>query len=249
MKSIGSKIKPAAGFAHFFHIGLNAFLPLLVYVLVRIEFAQLALVVILLSKWRMLSVRPRYWWSNILANGVDIIVGVSILGFMTQTASVNWQLFWVLTYVVWLVLVKPASGTLIVSLQAMTAQLMGLMALFLLWPAADVVWLMIGTWAITYSSARHFLTSFEEDHVSLLSNLWAYFSASLVFILGKWLLYYGIVPQPVLILTVVGYGFAALYYLEHHERLSALVRRQFIFIMVAILVVVIAFSSWSDKAL
>jgi hypothetical protein len=89
----------------------------------------------------------------------------------------------------------------------------------------------------------------KGHHTTFLSNLWAYFAASLVLILGKWLLYYGSVAQPILILTVVGYGLAALYYLDHHERLSSLVRRQFLFIMVAILVVVIAFSSWSDKTI
>jgi hypothetical protein len=39
----------------------------------------LSLILVILSKWRVVAVRPRYWWLNIKANLVDFIVGVSLI--------------------------------------------------------------------------------------------------------------------------------------------------------------------------
>jgi hypothetical protein len=66
-------------------------------------------------------------------------------------------------------------------------------------------------------------------------------------LLGHWLLYYQFVAQPTLLLSAIGYGLAALYYFDHFQRLSLTLRRQFIFIMIAIVLVVLTFSDWGDK--
>jgi hypothetical protein len=79
----------------------------------------------------------------------------------------------------------------------------------------------------------------------LLAHVWAYFAAALAFILGHWLLFYGSVAQIIVILTTVGYGLAALYYLDASDRLSRLMQRQLLLIMIAILVVVFLLSDWS----
>jgi len=34
-----------------------------------------AFALVLLSKWRVFAVRPRYWFANLQANMVDVIVG------------------------------------------------------------------------------------------------------------------------------------------------------------------------------
>src|SRR5689334_2772385 len=107
MPSLSSKIKPAGGFSHFLHIILTALLPALVFILVRLGFVGLAATIILLSKWRMLAVKPRHWPANIRANAVDITVGLSLLIFMTHSASQLMQLIWALMYGIWLVVIKP----------------------------------------------------------------------------------------------------------------------------------------------
>ena len=61
MRSLPAKIKPTKGFSHVFYITLNILLPILAYILVRIDFVGLAIGLVLLSKWRMFAVRPRYW--------------------------------------------------------------------------------------------------------------------------------------------------------------------------------------------
>jgi hypothetical protein len=247
MKSVASKIKPASGFSHSVHVMLTLLLPALLFVLVRTDFVQLAVAVILLSKWRMFAVRIRYWPANIRANSVDIIVGLSVLIFMAQTSAASVQLVWAVFYGVWLVLIKPSVQMWVVSVQAMLAQLLGLVALFLAFGSAPLLVLVVGSWMICYSSARHFFTNFDEVYASLLAHSWAYFGAALTWILGHWLLFYGQIAQPALLLTVIGYGLATLYYLDQTDRLSPLLRRQFVFIMVAIVTVVLVFSDWGDK--
>lgn len=224
-------------------------MPLLAFVFIRIEIVQLAFAVVLLTKWRMFAVRPRFWPAIVRANAVDIIVGVSTVVFMAHTHSMSYQLFWTGLYIIWQVAIKPGRSVFSVSAQALIGQAYGLMALFLAWPSAPIITLVLSVWVICYLSARHFLTSFDEPYVSLYAHTWGYFAAALAWLGAHWLLFYGSVAQPTLLLTVIGFGLGALYYLSETDRLSILFRRQIVFIMIAVIFVVLAFSDWGDKAL
>ncbi|HEY5805912.1 MAG TPA: hypothetical protein VIS56_00820 [Candidatus Saccharimonadales bacterium] len=206
--------------------------------LVRIEFVQLALALILLSKWRMFAVRPRFWPANIRANAIDIIVSISLLVFMVDSDSQFAQLAWTGAYAVWLLVIKPASGPLLVSVQAMTGLLLGLSAIFMEWGGSALYWLVLSVALTCYLAARHFFDSFDEPYAKLLSYLWAYFAAALTWALGHWLLFYGTIAQPTLLLVAIGYGLAALYYLDHHDKLSKLVRIEIVATTCAIVVAV-----------
>lgn len=247
MNKVASRLRPTSGFSHFVHLALLALLPALIFVLVRIRFIQVALALIILSKWRMFAVRPRYWPANIRQNAIDIMVGVSILVFMVNSSTTTMQLLWAVSYGIWLVFIKPGSSILKVSIQAMIAQLATLIALFLAWVDAPLVGLVLAGWAICYLAARHFFSSFDEVYAALYAHTWGYFAAALMWVLGHWLLFYGLLSQPALLLTVIGFGMATLYYLDETDRLSLLLRRQFVFIMVAVVVVVLVFSDWGDK--
>lgn len=238
------KIKPTRGFAHFIHLVLVSLLPILAYILVRIDFVSVAILLIVLSKWRMFAVRPRYWVVNIISNGIDIIVGIAFVLFMSSTGSQWWQLGWTLLYSGWLIWLKPKSDVLSVSSQAMIGQLLGLAILYLKFGDASLLGLVAGTWVIAYVSARHFLTSFDEPQAPLLAHSWAYFSAGLAFVLGHWLLFYGTIAQIIVIMTVIGYGIAALYYLDAAERLTNSVRAYMLSIMFVILMIVLLLSDW-----
>jgi hypothetical protein len=228
-------------------MGLLA-LSLVLLVLVRVHFIQLAFILILLSKWRMFAVRPRFWLANIRANSIDIIVGVSVLLLMMHSDSALLQGIWALAYAIWLITLKPGSSILMTSIQAGVGFLAGLIAIYhsgaTTGPLYEVVLL---TALVCYLSARHFFDSFDEPYARFLAYLWGYFGAALVWVLGHWLLFYGLVSQPTVLLVSLGYGLAALYYLDHFDKLSVVVRRQFIFIMVAIVAIVLALSNWSHK--
>lgn len=247
IKPLLSKIKPASGVAYVVHLVLRALLPLLVFVLVRLEFVQLALVVIVLSKWRMFAVRPRFWPAVLRANAVDLMVGISVVLFMTHTAGFAVQLVWAALYGVWLIVIKPAASNLMVALQAGIGQLAGLSALYLAWANGPLYGLVLLTGLICYLAAHHYFDNFDETYTRLLSYMWGYFGAALAWLLGHWLLFYRGVSQPTLLLTAIGVGLATLYYLDYQERLSGTLKRQFIFIMVAVILIVLTFSDWGDK--
>lgn len=250
MKPFISKVRPAAGFSRFAHVGLVGLMPILVLSLVYLELAWLALVIILLSKWRIFAVKPRFWWANVRANGVDIMVSLASLTFLLQTDSFVWRLIWTSAHIIWLIAIRPHSGSLMVGVQALVGFLFGLGALFLLGDQATALVLVLATGTVCYLAAHHFFDAFDERYTRTLSFFWAFFGAALVWVLSHWLIYYptnGVVSQPMLLLLTIGYGLATLYYLDHTQRLTVLMRNQFIFIMVAITVLILVFSDWSDK--
>ncbi len=235
MRPLVAKIKPIRGISAVLHFGLLFLFPILLFILVRLGFVPLAFVVVGLSKWRMFAVRPRFWLANIRANAVDITVGISALIFMTQTGSLLWQFIWALAYAAWLIGLKPGSTVLYTSLQAAVGFLAGLMALYTAWPEAPLYWLVLGTGAICFLSARHFFDSFDEPYARLLSYLWGYFGAAVMWLLGHLLIVYPrktglVVTQPILFLTVVGFCLAAAYYLDHFDRFATFVKKQLLLV-------------------
>lgn len=247
MRPVITKFTPTRGFASYFHYALLVAVPLLLFVLIRLDFVGLAFAVVLLAKWRMFAVRPRFWPANIRANSVDIMVGLSVVIFMQQVDSAALQFAWAVALSIWMIVIKPRSGTLWMSIQAGIAQFAALSALYVAWPDAALYMLCLATGLICYLSARHFIDSFDESYARLLSYTWGYFGAALAWLLGHWLLYYQFIAQPTLLLCAIGYGLAALYYFDHYNRLSVGLRRQFVFIMLAVVLVVLTFSDWGDK--
>ena len=217
--------------------------------MVRLEFAVLALAIVVVSKWRMFAVRPRFWAANIRANSVDLMVGISVVLFMVNSGSLLIQAIWTLLYIIWLLAIKPARSSLFVMLQAFIAQFVALSALYLVWTDGPTAVLTLLTGLICFSAARHFFDTFNEPYARMLSYAWGYFGAALAWLLSHWLLFYVVVAQPTLLLSTIGYGLAVIYYLDHTDRLSKGVRQQFMFVMLAIVVVVLAFSDWGDQVI
>lgn len=240
-------IKPVNGVAYFLHLGLVLVLPLAVFVLVRQHFGQLALCTIILSKWRMLAVRPHFWAANIRANSIDLMVGLSIVLFMTHSGSLLLQTMWAVLYTLWLLVIKPGSTVWMITAQAFIGQLAALSALYLTWARGPIYGLTLLSGLFCFLAARHFLDTFDEPYAKMLAYTWGYFGAALAWLLSHWLLFYRGVAQPTLLLSTLGYGLAALYYLDHTGRLNKGLRRQFVFIMIAVVLLVLSFSYRGDK--
>jgi hypothetical protein len=227
------------------HVAFQLALPAAIFVLSSLSIGiWLPLLVVFLSKWRIFAVRPRFWSANLRANAVDIMVGVSIVLFMAHTDSPGLRLIWAALYAGWLLFVKPRSGILPVSLQSGIGQLAALMALFITWSDGPLIGLVLAVGLICYLAARHFFDSYNEPYARMLSYLWGYFGAALMWVLGHLLIVYpgsdGPIAQPTLFLSVVGYTLAAIYYLEHFDRLSVTVKRELLYLCggaVAILLV------------
>jgi len=249
IKPLVSKYKPTSGFAHFLHVALLLALPIVSFILIRLDFAEIALALVILSKWRMFAVRPRFWAANIRANSVDVMVGLSLVLFMMQTDSFLLQGIWTVLYAIWLVFIKPKSTQAMVMAQAFIAQFLALTALYLIGTDSPAFVITLLTGLICFLSARHFFDTFDEPYARMLSYVWGYFGAAIGWLLGHWLLFYTVIAQPTLLLSTIGYGMAVIYYLDHTDRLSKGVRKQFMFVMLAIVLVVLALSDWGDKAL
>ncbi|HEX8182005.1 MAG TPA: hypothetical protein VF575_00210 [Candidatus Saccharimonadales bacterium] len=245
MRPLLHKIKPAAGVAPLLHVAFRIALPIAVFVLSSLSIGiWLPLLVIFLSKWRIFAVRPRFWLANLRANAVDIMVGIAIVVAMAQTDSLSIRLIWAVVYGVWLLFIKPKSGTLPVSIQSAIGQLAGLMALFIAWPEGPLLGLVLATGLICYLAARHFFDSYSEPYAKMLSYLWGYFGAALMWVLGHLLVVYpgrdGPIAQPTLFLSIIGYTLGATYYLEHYDKLSLTIRRELIFVCAGAMIILLA---------
>lgn len=237
------------------HLLFNIALPAVVFVLAsQWQLYSLALVLVLLSKWRIFAVQPRFWWANIQANLVDIIVGVGVIGLMYQAdAAIAFQALWGLFYAVWLVAIKPKSSSAMVAIQAATGQAIGLTALFFFADQFNDVVVILSAWVIAYSAARHLVSSYEEDLVLLLSTLWALMVAELAWLLNRWVVVYDIghhffVPQLTVVVMIVGYATAYLYDAAKTEKFSAR-KVQYVFGLCGLLLffVLTIFSNWSGS--
>ncbi|HUY53085.1 MAG TPA: hypothetical protein VMV24_00720 [Candidatus Dormibacteraeota bacterium] len=249
MRSIKEKLKPKNGIPYVIHVGLNALLPFLLFILMHFD-PWFAITLFLISKWRVLAVKPRYWLPNLRANGIDIIVGLSYLEFLNHTNSEIMQLVFAVLYVVWLTVIKPKSSSIFIAMQAFFGQFIGLMAIFSFQSslAPPLVLLIISTWLVCYLTARHFFTIFDEPFASMYSHAWGYFSAALVWVLGHWLLYYyGTYAQPTVLLSSMGLGLGSLYYLKENGELNSQSKKQIVMVMIALVFVIVFLSDWSSK--
>lgn len=176
------------------YILLNVALAVAILVIVwAIESPIAAFALVLLSKWRVLAVRPRYWFANIQANLVDIIVSLSIVVLLyAASGALAAQIIITLLYIGWLLYVKPRSKRVFVAVQAGTAIFLGVTALMSVsydWMASPVILLM---WIIGYSAARHVLGSYDEAHISFYSLVWGLIFAELGWLAYHWTFAYEI---------------------------------------------------------
>lgn len=254
VKTISSN-RPIFGLAQVAHLLAQLVLAALVLILVKIDIASLAVALVLLAKWRMLAVRPRFWPANIRGNAVDIIVGLSVVVFVIHAPDLAWQSLWTALYAIWLIIVKPSDKVSVVSLQAVIGEFCGLVALFIAWGGAPLFVLALLSGLVCFFAARHFFAVFEEDYARLLAYLWATFAAATTWLLGHLLFFYGVINQPTLLLTVFGLAGATLYYLDHFDKSSKLARRQItvlVLIVIALIfvkLVPLMFYVWSDNVL
>ncbi len=238
-------------FSKILHIFLVAVVPLVVYILIRIDEGffglPFAILFVLLSKWRMFSIKARHWPASIRANAVDIIVGVSLTLLMSLNTSQLVQILIAVTFLVWLLFVKPKSSAVWVGIQAMFAQTVGLFALFQYWEKSSIFVLVLLVWGLTYLCARHFLVAYDESMARATAYSWAFFCSSITWVCSHWLIYYGPVAQPMILISAFGYGLASIYYLQHKDKLTDNVKWQFIGVMSLITLIILLTTDWREK--
>lgn len=211
----------------------------------------LAYLLVLLSKWRVFAVRPRFWFANLQTNVVDVIVGLSAVTLIWLASyEVIVQVLLAVLYAAWLLVIKPRSKRPWILLQAGISQFVGLTALFSVayaWPVLIVVLL---AWLIGYSSARHAIGSYPEEEETLLSLVWGLLVAELAWLSYHWTIAYGIigelkVPQIAILVGLLSFVGIKLY-VNYHDNdrhfVFSDVRWPLLFVSAVIVMLLIRFS-------
>lgn len=217
------------------YTALNIALAVALVIVIRAtESAWPAIGLVLLSKWRVLAVKPRYWFVNVQSNLVDFIVSISLVVFLYMTYISNTGAFQkvfilgalTLLYIGWLLFLKRQSKRVYIVAQAGVALFVGVAALYTLaydWPSSAVVLLM---WLIGYATAHHVLASYDETDISFLGILWGFVLAEIGWLAYHWTIAYSLgiesVIFPRVALTVFWIGFIAQQAYDsfyHHQKI------------------------------
>ncbi len=230
--------------SHVLHTVYNVALPVVLLFMVRGGLTGLAVAVVLLSKWRVFAVRPRFWLVNVRANAIDLIFKLSTIGFIIQSQTWPAQVAWTAWYVMWLIFIKPGSTTAMVSLQALIGQFLGLSALFLWGNQLGLTPFVLIGGVIGYSTARHFFSNYEEPLARLMAALWGLFVGELVWLQWHWALTYFIVPQISIFTLILSYTLGNLYHQSKEGKLKRSTVRDQLLVTGAVLTALIVFSDW-----
>lgn len=199
------------------NIGLAAALLVVVWV---VESPVPAFALVLLSKWRVLAVRPRYWLAHVQANLVDIIVSLGLVVLLYTAGhggvgdGIVVQIILTLLYIVWLLVLKPRTKRTYVVAQAGVALVIGTVALFSLaygWPSSVVV---LAMFVLGYATARHVLSAYSDSNLMMMSLIWGFVIAQIGWLSFHWLIAYDIplvetIKLPQVTIVVVALSFLA----------------------------------------
>jgi hypothetical protein len=195
------------------YVALNIGLAVALMVIIRVTGSLWpAFALVLLSKWRVLSVRPRFWFANVQADLVSFIVSISFVVFLYVSNPTNIgdpksfaiQILATLLYIAWLLLLRPQSKRKYIVAQAGVALFVGISAIYTMsysWIALIVVLL---AWLVGYATARHVLNNYdEEDHILLLSLAWGLVVAEISWLAYHWTIAYQLLSNTNLLLPQV----------------------------------------------
>ena len=148
---------------------------------------------VLLSKWRIVAVRPRYWWVNLKANLVDLTVGISLalLVYMAGTDGLNiWHIILTVIYGIWLVGIKPRSETVMAEVQALFAIFWGTFAVSMATSQLDPIFGVVICFIIGYGASRHVLIQSEDHDFTLTTFICGLLVAEMSWIFYHWSIVY-----------------------------------------------------------
>lgn len=220
----------------------------------------LGFILVILSKWRMFAVRPRYWFLNLKSNLVDLIVGISFV--LIAYCSGNTEIYFVhyllaFLYSLWLVILKPMSSPAAASVQALTAIFLGTTAATLMSASSDSIFLVVSCFVIGYAAARHVLVQSDDSDFTIVTLACGLVSAEIAWLCHSWLIVYKftnvpfigntgiIVPQLSILLSLVAFCFGTVYrsIVKHDGKLKAAeIAMPVIFSLIVAVIIIIWFS-------
>ena len=142
------------------------------------------LFLVVLSKWRVFAVRPRFWMVNILSNMVDFIVGASFV-FIAYCSGAAWlpiHIVLAVGYTAWLLFLKPRSSGLANELQSLATVFLGTTATTMLFASSNSIFMVLLCFLIGFSASRHVLVQSDENEFGLLTLATGLISAEIAWL-------------------------------------------------------------------
>lgn len=179
----------------------------------------LGIILVLISKWRIFAVRPRFWLLNIKSSIVDLVVGASfvLIAYCSGLTPLPVHYILAVGYSLWLIWLKPLSSKWATEAQALVAIFLGSTAATLMAANADAIWMVLACFIIGYGAARHVLIQTEEKDYGILTVSAGLVFAEVAWLCHNWLIVYPfnstgiIVPQLSIILTVLAFAIGSCY--------------------------------------
>lgn len=183
----------------------------------------LAYLIVILSKWRVFAVRPRYWWANLQTNTIDLLVGISAVTLIWQAnGSFIIQLLLAVLYGAWLLILKPRSKRKFMIWQAGVAQFLALTALFSVAHMLDSALIVVACFIVGYVCTRHILTAYDDHELIILPMIWGFFVAELGWLSYHWTTAYSLganllLPQVAVLAALFGFVAVRFYDAMAHQ--------------------------------
>lgn len=226
--------------ADIIHTVINvAFAAVAIFLTVVFDTPWPAIALVILSKWRVVAVRPRYWWTNFLSSLPDLIFGVGLVviswsaGVISETAILSGQELPIsatalqvvlgIIYAIWLVSIKPKHSETMVAFQALASQIVGLTAVFTVSGGLPLVIVMIISFIVSFSSARQAIGVYEERDRDLLAAIWGLMIMEMAYVSWHWSVFYQLtplirIPQIAIIASVTSATALRVYRAWHDDR-------------------------------
>ncbi len=168
---------------------------------------------VLISKWRIFAVRPRYWGLNIMSSLVDLIVGASfvMIAFCSGKSWLIIHTVLAVLYTAWLIFLKPRSSEVAAELQSLVAVFLGSTAATMLFASSDSIFMVASCFFIGFAASRHLLVQTDDNEFGLLTYSCGLVGAEIAWMCNSWLIVYTfgdtgiVVPQLSIILTLFAF--------------------------------------------
>ena len=193
------------------HVFLNLLLSFgAVFITVLSGNPAIGILLVLVSKWRIFTVRWRYLAVNLKSNLVDLIVGISIvlLTYYSGTEIVLADFILAAVYAIWLLFIKPLTSESANLVQSSVAVFLGISAAVFLTSEVDAIVLVILAFLIGYAASRHILAQAKDKEFSLTTMICGLIFAEIAWLLNSWSIIYtydavGLrIPQLAFVLTI-----------------------------------------------
>lgn len=173
----------------------------------------LGILLVVLSKWRVFAVRPRYLWLNFKSNLVDFIVGLSVvlLSYYSGTAFLPVHFILMVFYCIWLLIIKPMSSERACLAQSLVAVFLGMSAVSIMTAGLNSIVLVLLSFLVGYAASRHVLAQSNDKDFTLTTLVCGLVFSEIAWLCNTWSIIYtfgdtGIrIPQISVILTIFAF--------------------------------------------